>query len=61
MKTITELIKNQLPELGQIQRAQLGQMTQLVSLAEARNEKLDKMIDWMTAVTTSGRKRLNVG
>ena len=61
VKTITELIKNQLPELGQIQRAQLGQMTQLVSLAEARNEKLDKMIDWMTAVTTSGRKRLNVG
>lgn len=61
VKTIAELMKNQLPELGQIQRAQLGQMTQLVSLAEARNEKLDKMIDWMTAVTTSGRKRLNVG
>lgn len=60
VKTIAELMKNQLPELGQIQKAQLGQMTQLVSLAEARNEKLDKMMDWMTAVTTSGRKKVNV-
>lgn len=60
VKTIAELMKNQLPELGQIQKAQLGQMTQLVTLAEARNEKLDKMMDWMTAVTTSGRKKVNV-
>jgi len=61
VKAIGELLGVQLPEMGQIQKAQLGQLTQLVTLAEARNEKLDRMMDWMTAVTTSGRKKVYVG
>ena len=56
VKTIAELMKNQLPELGQIQKAQLGQMTQLVSLAEARNEKLDKMMDWYRQAARKNEK-----
>ena len=60
VKDIGELLKMRLPEMGQIQKAQLGQLTQIVMLAEARNEKLDRMIDWMTAVSTSGRKKLYI-
>lgn len=60
VKDIGELLKMRLPEMGQIQKAQLGQLTQIVMLAEARNEKLDHMIDWMTAVSTSGRKKLYI-
>lgn len=59
-KDIGELLKMRLPEMGQIQKAQLGQLTQIVMLAEARNEKLDRMMDWMTAVSTSGRKKLYI-
>lgn len=60
VKDIVELLKMRLPEMGQIQKAQLGQLTQIVMLAEARNEKLDRMMDWMTAVSTSGRKKLYI-
>lgn len=60
VKDIGELLKMRLPEMGQIQKAQLGQLTQIVMLAESRNEKLDRMIDWMTAVSTSGRKKLYI-
>lgn len=60
VKDIGELLKMRLPEMGQIQKAQLGQLTQIVMLAEARNEKLDRMMDWMDAVSTSGRKKLYI-
>lgn len=60
VKAIGDLLQEQMPEMGQIQKAQLGQLTQLVVLAEARNEKLDRITDWMTAVTTSGRRRIYV-
>lgn len=60
VKDIGELLKMRLPEIGQIQKAQLGQLTQIVMLAEARNEKLDRMMDWMNAVSTSGRKKLYI-
>lgn len=60
VKNIGELLKMRLPEMGQIQKAQLGQLTQIVMLAEARNEKLDRMMDWMNAVSTSGRKKLYI-
>lgn len=60
VKEIGELLKMRLPEMGQIQKAQLGQLTQIVMLAEARNEKLDRMMDWMNAVSTSGRKKLYI-
>lgn len=60
VKDIGELLKMRLPEMGQIQKAQLGQLTQIVMLAEARNEKLDRMMDWMNAVSTSGRKKLYI-
>lgn len=60
VKDIGELLKMRLPEMGQIQKAQLGQLTQIVMLAEARNEKLDRMMDWMTAVSTSGRKKIYI-
>lgn len=39
------------PELNNIARSQLSQLTTLVSLAEARNGKLDDMYSWMTKVT----------
>lgn len=60
VKDIGELLKMRLPEMGQIQKAQLGELTQIVMLAEARNEKLDRMMDWMNAVSTSGRKKLYI-
>lgn len=60
VKDIGELLKMRLPEMGQIQKAQLEQLTQIVMLAKARNEKLDRMMDWMTAVSTSGRKKLYI-
>lgn len=60
VKDIGKLLKMRLPEMGQIQKAQLGQLTQIVMLAEARNEKLDRMMDWMNAVSTSGRKKLYI-
>lgn len=60
VKDIGELLKMRLPEMGQIQKAQLGQLTQIVMLAEARNEKLDRMMNWMDAVSTSGRKKLYI-
>lgn len=60
VKDIGELLKMRLPEMGQIQKAQLGQLTQIVMLAEARNEKLDRMMDWMNAVSTSGKKKLYI-
>ena len=39
------------PELNNIARSQLSQLTTLVSLAEARNGKLDDMYSWMNKVT----------
>jgi hypothetical protein len=60
VQLISDLLREQMPEMGQIQKAQLGQLTQLVVLAESRNAKLDKMIDWMGAVTTGGRKKIYV-
>ena len=60
VKAISDVVQMQLPEMGQIQKSQLKQMTMLVSLAEDRNGKIDRMLDWMSAVTTSGRKRVYV-
>ena len=60
VKDIGELLKMRLPEMGQIQKAQLGQLTQIVMLAEARNEKLDRMMDWMNAVSKRSRKKLYI-
>lgn len=60
VQLISDLLREQMPEMGQIQKAQLGQLTQLVVLAESRNAKLDKIIDWMGAVTTGGRKKVYV-
>lgn len=40
------------PELNNIARSQLSQLTTLVSLAEARNGKLDDMYSWMNKVTS---------
>ncbi len=60
VQLISDLLREQMPEMGQIQKAQLGQLAQLVVLAESRNAKLDKMIDWMGAVTTGGRKKVYV-
>ena len=53
-------VQEQVPEMGQIQKAQLGQLTQLVVLAEQRNSKIDWMMNWMTAVSTAGRKKVYV-
>lgn len=39
------------PELNNIARSQLTQLTTLVTLAEARNSKLDDMYSWMNKVT----------
>lgn len=39
------------PELNNIARSQLVQLTTLVALAEARNSKLDDMYSWMNKVT----------
>ena len=39
------------PELNNIARSQLTQLTTLVALAEARNSKLDDMYSWMNKVT----------
>lgn len=61
IQSMGELLRAQVPVMSQIQKAQLAQLTQLVTLAEARNEKLDRMTDWMTAVTTGGRKKVYVG
>ena len=60
VKAIGELLQEQVPEMGQIQKAQLGQLTQLVVLAEQRNSKIDWMMNWMTAVSTAGRKKVYV-
>ena len=48
-----------LPELNVIARSQLVQLTQLVTLAQARNDKLDTMYEWMRGVT-NGTKKLYV-
>ena len=48
-----------MPELNNIARSQLTQLTTLVTLAEARNGKLDDMYSWMTKVT-NGTLKLNV-
>ena len=39
------------PEMNNIARSQLTQLTTLVALAEARNSKLDDMYSWMNKVT----------
>lgn len=39
------------PEMNNIARSQLSQLTTLVTLAEARNNKLDDMYSWMNKVT----------
>lgn len=39
------------PEMNNIARSQLTQLTTLVTLAEARNSKLDDMYSWMNKVT----------
>lgn len=48
-----------MPELNNIARSQLTQLTTLVTLAEARNGKLDDMYSWMTKVT-NGTLKLNI-
>lgn len=60
VRQMLETMNNNLPKMGHIQEAQLGQLKQLVILSTARNEKLDSMLDWMSAVTTSGRKKINI-
>lgn len=60
VKDLADFIRVQIPEMGQIQKAQLGQLTQLVILAENRNDKLDRMINWMSSVTTSGQKKIYI-
>ena len=40
-----------IPEMNNIARSQLTQLTTLVTLAEARNSKLDDMYSWMNKVT----------
>lgn len=47
------------PELNNIARSQLSQLTTLVSLAEARNSKLDDMYSWMNKVT-NGVLKINM-
>ena len=55
---IAEIVA-QIPEIGVIAQSQLTAMNQLVSLAEARNGKLDDMYTWMKHVT-SGVKKISV-
>ena len=50
-----------MPDLTIIARSQLTSLNQLVSLAEARNDKLDDMYSWMRAVTSgTGSKSISV-
>ena len=45
-----------LPNLSVIAQSQLTQLNTLVSLSQARNDKLDQMYDWMRSTTNGTRK-----
>ena len=45
-----------LPNLNVIAQSQLTQLNTLVSLSQARNDKLDQMYDWMRSTTNGTRK-----
>lgn len=45
-----------LPNLNVIAQSQLTQLNILVSLSQARNDKLDQMYDWMRSTTNGTRK-----
>ena len=53
------LAVEKLPQLNVIAQAQLTQLNALVNLAQARNDRLDQMYDWMRA-TTNGTKKISV-
>lgn len=55
LQTIADCVDS-LPQMGEIQRSQLAAMNQLVTLAEARNSKLDDMYSWMKRVSTGTEK-----
>ena len=52
---IVEAVKL-LPNLNVIAQSQLTQLNTLVSLSQARNDKLDQMYDWMRSTTNGTRK-----
>lgn len=45
-----------LPNINVIAQSQLTQLNTLVSLSQARNDKLDQMYDWMRSTTNGTRK-----
>lgn len=55
LQTIADCVSG-MPQMGEIQRSQLTAMNQLVTLAEARNNKLDDMYAWMKRVSTGTEK-----
>ncbi len=55
LQAITDWV-NEMPQMGEIQRSQLAAMNQLVTLAEARNGKLDDMYSWMKRVSAGTEK-----
>lgn len=55
---IAEAVKN-LPKLNTIAQSQLNQLTQLVSLAQTRNEMISSIYDWMRSVS-AGTKKLHI-
>lgn len=58
VQLIAESVKV-LPQMSAIASSQLTQLTQLVSLAQTRNGRLDEMYDWMRGVT-NGTKKLYI-
>lgn len=52
---IAEAVKN-LPKLNTIAQSQLNQLTQLVSLAQTRNEMISSIYDWMRSISAGTRK-----
>ena len=60
IKSIADAVTG-LPDLNVIAKSQLTSLNQLVSLAEARNSKLDDMYAWMRSVTSgTGMKSISV-
>ena len=55
LAVVVEAVKL-LPNLNVIAQSQLTQLNTLVSLSQARNDKLDQMYDWMRSTTNGTRK-----
>lgn len=55
LSIVVEAVKL-LPNLNVIAQSQLTQLNTLVSLSQARNDKLDQMYDWMRSTTNGTRK-----